>query len=98
MYINMDKINENNEQVFYKFYTSVIVGSYTTESGKERNKLETKYGVCIFNKKTHELVLDPGKTDAYFLDRSRERLAMLSKLLECSKTLDYPDRLDYASG
>lgn len=94
----MDKINEDELYVYYKFYTKVQGESYLSKSGNLRYRLETKYGYCKFNKETEEFELDKEKTDPYFTENSHAKILIMGKLMKCNKEKKFPDIIDIATG
>jgi len=96
MYINLDKLKENDIFVWYKFEMPVI----DLNNLKAPNKL--KFGVCKFNKldsipgKSIEFIKE--ESDEYFWNNSNILMKCLLKMVQCKKNNKYPERLQYASG
>ena len=98
MYIQLNKENENDACVFYKFDISVQGESYFSQSGKIRYQIKKIYGYCKFNKRTEEFELDKEKTDPYFLENSHTSILVMGKLMKCNKEANFPDFLEIATG
>ena len=94
----MDKIEENEFSVLYRFETDIDAGVKINERGKLRSSWETKYGYCKFNKQTEEFELDKEKTDSYFTEKSREVIKVQCNLIRRKReNLGYPEIIDIAT-
>jgi hypothetical protein len=98
MYLKLDKKKENPEDVWYLFFMSVAGDLYLNEKGERRRHIIEKKGICIFNKKTEDLIIDWSETDDYFKGRKMEPLMMQHKLKKYNKIGEFPDIVDIATG
>ena len=78
MYVELKKTKEDTIFVSYSFETYVYVES--------KDKAETKYGLCKFNKLTEEFQLDEKQTDYYFIEGiGRETLFIKYRLIKIKR-------------
>lgn len=99
MYIEMDKIKEDQAHVHYTFYmTAGLEQKYNPATNKNEDVKIIKYGICTFNKVSGDFSIDENQTDAYFADKSREKAKILWKLIQYQKAGYFPDIIDIASG
>ena len=100
MHIELTKIKEDWEWVYYKFNANVLVGTYYNDKGKRRGKVEDKHCYCKLNKLTEEFALDSEKTDSFFLCKKRREVTMVYvRLLRYKRNnLDFPEFIEIATG
>lgn len=68
-YVDMHKIKENDDFVWYSFETPVFkegLVDFSKGSYRERGNVFMAVGHCKLNKHTGEFILDTEKTDPYF--------------------------------
>jgi hypothetical protein len=98
MNIIMNKKQETSDYVEYQFSTTIAGESYINERGRERVRLETKEGICTFNKITGDFHIDQARTDYYFNNRSSEKVMMYGKLKKYQGLDFFPDIIHIATG
>lgn len=94
MYIQLNKIKENNKIVFYQF----SIKEWRLETDINEYALKTLYGYCLFHKETEEFELDKEKTDPYFLENTHASILVMGKLMKSNKEKIFPDFLEIATG
>ena len=100
MYIKMDKQSENLHSVSYRFQSNIPGKAYQNPAGELRWFVETKKGLCIFNKSTEKFELLTTETDSYFLEKDNwEVIKVHARLIKLKReNLGYPDSIDIAIG
>ena len=81
MHVKAVKIKEDGIFVYYTFRANITSGTYITDRGKSRNKLEDVWGFCRFNKLTEEFELDKQKSHSYFTDGCWETIKVMTRLV-----------------
>ncbi|MGC2310067.1 MAG: hypothetical protein WA432_00395 [Candidatus Babeliaceae bacterium] len=99
MYISMEKVQEKDNFVFYKFFINVPGEEFINKYGRPDQKMKSIYGYCSFNKNTEEFILDTEKSDPYFTERSREVMACYGKLIKRKRDNEgFPPVITIATG
>jgi hypothetical protein len=103
MLLEMKKIKESNEYVWYSFETGVWTGKkYQNKKGRLRNEIIIKYGVFRFDKINpigeSSIKMMPENTDPFFLNDPRYMFACLVKMKSCKEANYFDDIVTYAAG
>lgn len=99
MYVKVDKITEDQNWIYYKFYEDDHYIKII-EDGKIKAQNFSVYGYCKFNKITGEFIVDETKTDPHFLKQNKGAAIVIGiRLLNYKKNnLAFPARFDIATG
>lgn len=95
----MDKIQENNEIVSYKFFIYIPGTTFINKWGRPGQNMDPIYGYCTFNKETEEFILDTEESDPYFTEKSHEVImAQVALIRKKRENAGYPPIIEIATG